>query len=39
MAGHMQKVNFRLCLPLDVVPKPNGSPDLIHNLSLLNKMC
>ena len=41
MAGHMQKVNFRplVVLPLNVVPKANGSPHLIHNLSLLNKIC
>ena len=39
MAGQMQKVNFRplVISPLNVVPKANGSPRLIHDLSLLNK--
>ena len=39
MAGHMQKVNFRplVVSPLNVVPKANGSPCLIHDLILLNK--
>ena len=36
MAGHVQKVNFRplVVSPSNVVPKPNGSPRLIHDLSL-----
>ena len=39
MAGHVEKVNFRLSVVslLNVVPKANGSPRLIHDLSLLNK--
>ena len=39
MAEHVQKVNFRSLVvsPLNVVPKANGSPCLIHDLSLLNK--
>ena len=39
MAGHVQKVNDRplVVSPLNVVPKANGSPRLIHDLSLLNK--
>ena len=39
MAGHVQKVNFRplVVSQLNVVPKANGSPRLIHDLSLLNK--
>ena len=39
MAGHMQKVNFRplVVSPLNVVPKADGSPSLIHDLSLSNK--
>ena len=39
MAGHMKKVDFKpsVVSPLNLVPKANGSPRLIHNLSLLNK--
>ena len=39
MAGHMKKVDFKplVVSPLDLVPKANGSPHLIHDLSLLNK--
>ena len=39
MDGHLQKVNFRplVVSPLNVVPKANASPRLIHDLSLLNK--
>ena len=39
MAGHVQKANVRplVVSPLNVVPKANGSPRLIHDLSLLNK--
>ena len=39
MAGHVQKVNVRpsVVSPLNVVPKANGSPRLIHDLSLLNR--
>ena len=39
MAGHIQKVNFRLFVvsSLNVVLKANGSPCLIHDLGLLNK--
>ena len=39
--GTCKKVNFRplhiVVSPSNVVPKANGSPHLIHNLSLLNK--
>ena len=36
MAGHMQKVDFMplVASPLNLVPKANGSPRLIHDLSL-----
>ena len=39
MAGHVQKVDFKSLVvsPLNLVPKANGSPRLIHDLSLLNK--
>ena len=39
MAGHVQKVNVRplVVSPLNVVPKANGSPRLIHDLSLLKR--
>ena len=39
MAGHVQKVNARplVVSPLNVVLQANGSPHLIHDLSLLNK--
>ena len=39
MARQVHKVNVRplVVLPLNVVPKANGSPRLIHDLGLLNK--
>ena len=39
MAGHVKKVDFQplVVSPLNLVPKANGSPRLIHDLSLLNK--
>ena len=39
LAGHVQKVNFKplVVSPLNVVPKANGSPRLIHDLRMLNK--
>ena len=39
MAGHVQKVNFKplAVSPLNVVPKANCSPRLIHDFSLLKK--
>ena len=39
MAGHVQKVDFKPLVfsPLNLVPKANGSPRLIQDLSLLNK--
>ena len=39
VAGHVLKVNVRplVVSPLNVVPKANGSPRLIHDLSLLNR--
>ena len=38
-AGHIEKVNFKplVISPLNLVPKSNGSPRLIHNLKALNK--
>ena len=37
-AGHIEKVNCKLLVisPLNLVPKSNGSPRLIHNLKALN---
>ena len=39
MAGQVQKVDFKplVVSPLNLVPKANGSPRLIQDLSLLNK--
>ena len=36
-AGHIEKVNFKplVISPLNLVPKSNGSPRLIHNLKVL----
>ena len=38
-AGHIEKVNFKplVISPLNLVPKSNGSPRLIHNLKALNR--
>lgn len=38
-AGHIEKVNFKplVVSPLNLVPKSNGSPRLIHNLKLFNR--
>ena len=38
-AGHIEKVNYKplVVSPLNLVPKSNGSPRLIHNLKALNK--
>ena len=38
-AGHMEKINFKplVISPLNLVPKSNGSPRLIHNLKALNR--
>ena len=38
-AGHVEKVNFKplVISPLNLVPKSNGSPRLIHNLKALNQ--
>ena len=38
-AGHTEKVNFKplVVSPLNLVPKSNGSPRLIHNLKALNR--
>ena len=38
-SGHVEKVNFKplVISPLNLVPKSNGSPRLIHNLKVLNK--
>ena len=37
-AGHIKKVNFKplVISPLNLVPKSNGSPRLIHNLTLFH---
>ena len=37
-AGHIEKVNCKplIISPLNLVPKSNGSPRLIHNLKALN---
>ena len=39
MAGHVQKLDFKhsVVAPLNLVPKANGSPRLINDLSLSNK--
>ena len=38
-AGHIEKLNFKplVVSPLNLVPKSNGSPGLIHNLKALNR--
>ena len=38
-AGHVEKVDFKplVISPLNLVPKSNGSPWLIHNLQALNR--
>ena len=38
-AGHIEKVNFKplVISPLNLVPKSNSSPRLIHNLKALNR--
>ena len=38
-SGSISRVNFKplVISPLNLVPKPNGAPRLIHNLSRLNK--
>ena len=38
-AGHIEKVDFKplVVSPLNLVPKSNGSPRLIHNLKALNR--
>ena len=38
-AGHVEKVDFKplVVSPLNLVPKSNGSPRLIHNLKALNR--
>ena len=38
-AGHVEKVDFKplVISPLNLVPKRNGSPRLIHNLKALNR--
>ena len=37
-AGHLEKVNFKplVIFPLNLVPKSNDSPRLIHNLTLFH---
>ena len=38
-ARHIERVNYKLLVisPLNLVPKSNGSPRLIHNLKVLNR--
>ena len=38
-AGHIERVNYKplVISPLNLVPKSNGSPRLIHNLKVLNR--